>query len=127
MSDPERHFKDEAWVDMVRGIPPAEPGGRMRQHLENQCPECIRMFRIWGKPSQAPRRGSLISSRRRMRFAPLRPRFQQLRVLLLCRGTPRSAAGSTWVPLDRPCRASHSLTSIGESEDGMRKHHARYT
>lgn len=43
----ERHFKDEAWVDMVRGIAPAAQAGKMREHLERSCAECVRMLKIW--------------------------------------------------------------------------------
>jgi len=41
------HFKDEIWVDYVRGLSGADDASAIEQHIQNECQACIRSFRFW--------------------------------------------------------------------------------
>ena len=43
----ERHFTEDRWSDLVRGVLPAEESAALRQHLEKGCEECRQSFRLW--------------------------------------------------------------------------------
>lgn len=39
-----KHFEDDAWINLVRGILPAQAAEVMRKHLESRCAECQQTY-----------------------------------------------------------------------------------
>jgi hypothetical protein len=42
-----KHFDDEAWLDYVRRVLPAERHSRMQAHLESGCARCAERHALW--------------------------------------------------------------------------------
>src|SRR5690242_12455110 len=41
------HFNDEIWADYVRSLSDAGDASAIERHLHDQCPTCLRSFRLW--------------------------------------------------------------------------------
>jgi len=42
-----RHFSDEAWLNYVRRVLPADRHSRMQAHLESGCTRCAERYALW--------------------------------------------------------------------------------
>jgi hypothetical protein len=42
------HFSTQEWLDFIRGSGSPEKAADIKEHLDGECPECIRSQQIWG-------------------------------------------------------------------------------
>lgn len=53
-----KHFRDEDWLDYVRGLSPPDQRAAIEQSLEKRCKECLKLFNFWRKTVEVAARDS---------------------------------------------------------------------